>query len=350
MSESPAIEAVDVSKSFRGTRAVARATIAVERGQLVAIVGPSGSGKTTLLRILAGFEAPDEGTVSIAGRVVAGPGVWEEPELRRVGMVFQDGALFPHLTVQKNVEFGNPRPGRVEECLALVGLEHRAASYPHELSGGERQRVALARALAPEPEVVLLDEPFASLDTGLRISLREEVASILRAAGASALLITHDQQEALSLADVVAVMRDGAIEQIGRPEAVYARPVSRWVAEFLGDAHVMPGTAADGVVTCELGTVPAPGAPSGPIELVVRPESLTVLAGSAATNGGGRARVVARAYYGHEQVTTLELTSGRRLRSRSVGAADWQVGDEVHVAVTGPISVLAPSAEAQDSH
>ncbi len=355
MSQPPAIEAVDVSKSFRGTRAVAKATIAVERGQLVAIVGPSGSGKTTLLRILAGFEAPDEGTVAIAGRTVAGPGVWEEPERRRVGMVFQDGALFPHLTVARNVEFGNPRPGRVEECLALVGLAHRAASYPHELSGGERQRVALARALAPEPEVVLLDEPFASLDTGLRVSLREEVASILREAGASALLITHDQQEALSLADVVAVMRDGAIEQVGEPEAVYARPTSRWVAEFLGDAHVMPGTSAGGLVTCELGTVSAPDAPPGVVDVVIRPESLTLTtAPGAGTNGVARARVVARAYYGHEQLTTLELASGRRLRSRTVGTADWHVGDEVHVAVTGPVSVLAPSVapgvEAQDSH
>ena len=183
-----AIDAVDVSKAFGGTRAVAGATVAVEQGQLVALLGPSGSGKTTLLRVIAGFEVPDAGTVAIGGRTVAGDGVWEEPERRRIGMVFQDGALFPHLTVAGNVGFGDAGPGRVDECLALVGLADRSGSYPHELSGGERQRVALARALAPEPEVVLLDEPFASLDAGLRATLREEVAAILREAGASALV------------------------------------------------------------------------------------------------------------------------------------------------------------------
>ena len=209
VTSAPAIRATDIRKAFGRTTAVDDASLEVGHGELVALLGPSGSGKTTLLRVIAGFEAPDAGTVEVGGRVVAGPGVWEEPDRRRVGMVFQDGALFPHLTVGANVAFGEPADGRVEECLALVGLADRARSYPHELSGGERQRVALARALATDPEVVLLDEPFASLDAGLRESLREEVVAILRAAGASALLVTHDQQEALSLADQVVVMRDG---------------------------------------------------------------------------------------------------------------------------------------------
>ena len=168
--------------------------------------------------MIAGFERPDAGAVRVGGLEVTGPGTWVEPERRRVGMVFQQGALFPHLTVEGNVGFGTSRPERVGECLRLVALEDRAGSFPHELSGGERQRVALARALAPDPEVVLLDEPFAALDAGLRQALREEVASILRAAGTSALLVTHDQAEALSLADTVAVMRAGRIEQVGTPE------------------------------------------------------------------------------------------------------------------------------------
>src|ERR671917_1092566 len=254
-----AIHAMDIRKAFGSSRAVAGATLQVKQGELVALLGPSGSGKTTLLRVVAGFEVPDTGTVWIGGRQVAGEGVWEEPDRRRIGMVFQDGALFPHLTIAGNLAFAGPRPGRAQECLELVGLASRAASYPHELSGGERQRIALARALAADPDVVLLDEPFAALDEGLRVSLREDVAAIMRTAGASALLVTHNQQEALSLADVVAVMRDGRIEQVGAPREIYERPVSRWVAEFLGDADAVPGSVSGDVIATELGSFPAPG-------------------------------------------------------------------------------------------
>ena len=313
------------------------------QGELVALLGPSGSGKTTLLRIIAGFETPDAGTVAIGGRLVAGDGVWEEPERRRIGMVFQDGALFPHLTVAGNVGFGDAGPGRVDECLALVGLTDRSGSYPHELSGGERQRVALARALAPEPDVVLLDEPFASLDAGLRATLREEVAAILRKAGASALFVTHDQQEALSLADVVVVMRDGHVEQTGTPEDVYGAPTSRWIAEFLGDAKVLPGTAANGVVECELGSFPTERAFVGAVDVVVRPELLSISAANGSDGAGGAgvpARVVDRSYFGHDQVVELQLRSGEHVRSRSVGTTRWQPGDEVRVAVSGPVSVI----------
>ena len=252
-----AIEALDVEKSFGPNRAVRGATLRVRKGELVALLGPSGSGKTTLLRLIAGFEVPDAGRVCIGGREVAGAAAWVEPDRRRLGMVFQDGALFPHLTVAANLAFGRPRRGRAQECLELVGLAGRSSSYPHELSGGERQRVALARALAADPEAMLLDEPFAALDEGLRVGLRAEVARVLRAAGASTLLVTHNQQEALSLADQVAVLRDGRIEQVGPPEEIYDRPVNRWVAEFLGDADVLPGTAADGTVRTELGRFPA---------------------------------------------------------------------------------------------
>ncbi len=335
-----AIDAAGVERAFGTTRAVAGASVRVEHGQLVALLGPSGSGKTTLLRAIAGFEVPDAGTIRIGERLVAGDGAWEEPDRRRIGMVFQDGALFPHLTVGGNVGFGGPQTGRIEECLELVGLADRAKDYPHELSGGERQRVALARALAPDPEVVLLDEPFASLDAGLRETLREEVAAILRAAGASALLVTHDQEEALSLADVVAVMREGRIEQFGTPEEIYGRPASRWLAEFLGDADVVPGRAAEGVVDCELGRFPADRALTGAVEVLLRPESVSIGA-TAAREDAIEGLVVGRSFYGHDQLVRLDLPSGLRLRSRSLGFPAWHPGDRVRVWVDGPVNVLA---------
>jgi iron(III) transport system ATP-binding protein len=336
----PAIDARGVDKRFGGTRAVDGATLTVPEGELVALLGPSGSGKTTLLRVIAGFEEPDAGRVAIAGRPVAGDGAWVEPEHRRIGMVFQDGALFPHLTVERNVAFGASRRERVAECLQLVGLSGRAASYPHELSGGERQRVALARALAADPEVVLLDEPFASLDAGLRDALRAEVTGILRAAGTSALLVTHDQAEALSLAGTVAVMREGRIEQVGTPEEIYERPQSRWVAEFLGEADVIPGTASQGMVECELGRFGAAPELAGRVSVVIRPESVAI--GSGPASGPAEGVVVARSFYGHDQLVHVELPSGLRLRSRRLGFPAWHPGDRVRIWIDGPVSAVEP--------
>jgi iron(III) transport system ATP-binding protein len=336
-----AIDARGVEKAFGPTRAVAGASLRVREGELVALLGPSGSGKTTFLRTIAGFETLDAGTVAIAGRAVAGAGTWVEPEDRRIGMVFQDGALFPHLTVEGNVAFGASSPARVGECLALVGLAGRGRSYPHELSGGERQRVALARALAADPDVVLLDEPFAALDAGLRESLRAEVAAILREAGTAALLITHDQAEALSLARTVAVMRDGRVEQVGTPEEIYERPATRWVAEFLGEADVLPGTAAGGLAECELGRFGVPPHLAGDIELVVRPESVAI-GHAAAHHSAAEAVVVSRSFYGHDQLVQLALPSGLTLRSRRLGFPAWHPGDRVRVWIDGPVSALAP--------
>ena len=340
-----AIEATGLVRAFGGRRAVDGVDLVLEEGGFLAVLGPSGSGKTTLLRLIAGFEVPDAGQVAVGGQVVAGPGVWCEPDRRRIGMVFQDGALFPHLTVADNLAFGRPRAGRVVECLELVGLADRGSAYPHELSGGERQRVALARALAADPAVVLLDEPFTALDESLRVELREEVARILRAAGASALLVTHSQQEALSLADVVVVLRDGRVAQVGAPEDVYGAPTDRWVAEFLGEADVVPGRAADGIVDSELGRFPAAAGLHGAVGIVLRPERVALVTddgnGVVDDTGGSPARVLRRSYFGHDQLVQVELPSGTRLRSRTEGSVPWRPGDAVRVRVREPVVVLA---------
>ena len=341
----PAIAVTGAVKSFGERRAVDGASLRVERGQLAALVGPSGSGKTTVLRMIAGFERPDAGTVEIDGRLVAGGGAWVEPERRRVGMVFQAGALFPHLDVAGNVGFGATGRERVGESLELVGLADRADSFPHELSGGERQRVALARALAADPDVVLLDEPFAALDASLREELRAEVAVVLRTAGVSGLLVTHDQEEALSLAESVAVMRAGRIEQVGTPEEIYARPASRWVAEFLGEADVLAGNATGGVVECELGRFGAGDGLSGPVDVVIRPEWVALDGAGGANGSVAEATVIDRAFFGHDHLVHLELGSGARLRSRRLGAPAWRPGDRVGVRIDGPVSALARNGE-----
>jgi len=240
-----------VTKHFGEVAAVDSASLCVARGEIVALLGPSGCGKTTLLRLIAGFERPDGGSVTVDGRLVASPAAWIAPEARRVGMVFQDYALFPHLTVAGNVGFGLPRrtrAGRVPELLAIVGLDGLERRYPHELSGGQQQRVALARALAPSPELVLLDEPWSNVDPFLRESLRAEVAEIIRPLGVTVLLVTHDREEAFTLADRIALMRDGSVVQEGTAEELYFAPATRWAAEFVGAANVLSGRIVAGRV------------------------------------------------------------------------------------------------------
>jgi len=304
-----------LAKSFGPTRALDGLDLTVPAGALAAVLGASGCGKTTLLRLVAGFERPDSGTVAIDDRVVAGPGVLVPPERRRVGVVPQEGALFPHLTVGRNVGFGLRRAarecGRVDEVLELVGLAGFAGRMPAELSGGQQQRVALARALAPEPALVLLDEPFSALDTSLRAAVREEVRAVLKAAGATALLVTHDQQEALSVADLVAVMRAGRVVQAAPPADLYRTPADVEVARFLGDVIEIPAKVENGRVCTALGEMAIrAGARSGDAGTVVlRPEQIEI---HTTRSGAVPARVTGTVFYGHDALVQLELPGDGR--------------------------------------
>jgi iron(III) transport system ATP-binding protein len=339
----PALQCAGLVKRFGDHVVVAGLDLLARRGELVALLGPSGCGKTTTLRLIAGFEPQDAGTIEIGGRLVAGPepGRGEPPERRRVGMVFQDYALFPHLTVGKNVAFGLPRGGdraaTVRQALATVGLDDFAERMPHVLSGGQQQRVALARALAPGPEVVLLDEPFSNLDAELRAQVRLEVRQILAEAGATAVLVTHDQEEALSLADRVAVMFDGRVVQAASPEELYHRPVSRQVAAFVGDAQFLPGEGRGRRVATELGELPAIGTVEGPVEVMLRPEALRLTPASDAEGHAPNATVQHRLFFGHDQLMTLRLDTGRSLRARLGSYGGIRPGDRVHVGVRGAV-------------
>jgi iron(III) transport system ATP-binding protein len=308
---------------------------------MTALVGPSGCGKTTALRIIAGFERPDSGTVVIDGEVIAGDQVFLAPEKRGIGVVFQDYALFPHLTAAGNVGYAlgrRPDPARVSIALARVGLTGLADRYPHELSGGEQQRVALARVLIAEPRIVLLDEPFSNLDAALRIQMRREVKQLLDEVGVTSVLVTHDQEEALAMADRIAVMNKGRIEQTGDPRDVYMRPSGGWVARFLGEVNSVPGFASAGVCQCELGQVPTPGAPDGPVELLVRPESLSL----SPEETGLPVRVLSSEFFGPTELVTVATTTGTVLRVRQIGFGCQPEGGGAGLVLSGPVSAVAP--------
>ena len=326
------VEVSGISRSFGLTRAVDDVTLEVQTGEIFGVLGPSGCGKTTLLRLIAGFERPETGTVTVGGTLVAGDGTWVSPERRRIGMVFQDYALFPHLTVERNVGFGVPRGAGADtqRALELVGLQHKADRHPHELSGGERQRVALARALAPGPEIVLLDEPFSNLDATLRADLRREVELILRDADTSAILVTHDQEEALSLADRLALMREGRIVQVGAPEEVYAQPSERWAAQFVGEVNVLPGVLRGDAVHTEIGSFdlasPAGGDAQGSVHVAVRPEQLEFRQGREPN-----AEVVEREFRGHDVLYRLRHRAGRTLLVQLSSLELYEPGQRVYV-------------------
>lgn len=287
------------TKRFGDVTAVEAAFLCVERGEVVALLGPSGCGKTTLLRLIAGFERPDSGAIEVAGRRVADGMAWIPPERRRIGMVFQDYALFPHLTVAENIGFGlqrRVRADRVGELLDIVALHGLGRRYPHELSGGQQQRVALARALAPAPEVILLDEPWSNVDPFLRESLRGEVTEIIRPLGVTVVLVTHDREEAFSLADRIALMRDGTVVQEGTSEEIYFAPDSRWAAEFVGAGNLLTGRVVGGLVETPIGAFPANGASNARVaEVLIRPELVGL-----EVDPAGEAEVVGREFRGHD--------------------------------------------------
>lgn len=344
------LRVTSLTKSFDGQPVLHGVDLSVERGTLLALLGPSGSGKTTLLRVLCGFERADGGTVEIDGVRVAGPGVHVPSEARRIGYVPQEGALFPHLSVADNIVFGLPRQQRraryrVDELLALVGLP---AAYgdrpPQALSGGQQQRVALARALAPSPSLVMLDEPFSSLDAALRIETREAVANALAATGATAVLVTHDQAEALSLGHEVAVLWRGRLVQTDSPEAVYRRPVSRELASFVGDAVIVHGSidrANSKRVICEFGTLPIACAMTTndvDVDVMIRPEQIRIVSVPRGEGDGVEAVVEKVVFYGHDASVMLRSVSGTRgVQIRVAGHSHPRVGERIALSVEGDV-------------
>lgn len=326
--------------------------LSVDSGEFIAVLGSSGSGKTTLLRVLAGFLTPIHGSVSFGDHQVSGPGVWVPPEKRRVGIVPQEGALFPHLDVQKNVGFGLDNSAqskdRVREVLTMVGMNDFAGARPQELSGGQQQRVALARALAPRPDVLLLDEPFSALDAGLRATLRTEVRGLLTALGTTSIMVTHDQEEALSIADKVAVMRNGQLVQMSEPASLYQDPADIETARFVGDSVELPATYSGGdSVHTPLGTVRIRGSipvNAGSLTAVLRPEQLVLVdprpVGGAVTQGGLGA-VNGVTYHGHDSLVHITLISGESLSVRVPGESTVSLGENVRVIPTGPASIYS---------
>ena len=334
-------------KAFGPHSVLADVDLEVPAGSLTAILGPSGSGKTTLLRLMAGFERPDAGTIGIGGVMVDGPGGYVAPERRRIGYVPQEGSLFPHLTVAGNVGFGltarDRRGGKVDAMLERVDLGGFGRRYPHQLSGGQQQRVALARALAIEPAVVLLDEPFASLDARLRAGVRADVQEIFRRAGTTAVLVTHDQDEALSTANRVAVLRDGKIAQCAPPEELY-RQADAALAGFVGDANLLEGVLADGVVMTMLGPLPldpaaatlGPSGVAGRVTVLVRPEQIDL----GPNEDGVTARVTSYRYHGHNAVLYLQpgnAVEARPIVVRMAGGPHRPVGSAVTLRARGPV-------------
>jgi iron(III) transport system ATP-binding protein len=342
----PAVSVADVGKSFGAAEVLHGVSLAVAPGEVVALLGPSGCGKTTLLRIIAGLERPDGGSVSIAGRPVAGGGVWVPPEKRQVGMVFQDWALFPHMTVERNVGYGigkrvPERDTRIAEALDLVGLAGLGDRMPGTLSGGQQQRVALARALAPRPAVLLLDEPFSNLDTALRVQVRAEVHALLAELGVTSVFVTHDQDEAFVLGDHVAVMSEGRIVQAAPPAELYARPATPWVAGFVGDANLLDGDAHGDQADTPVGAVPLDRPASGPVQVLVRPESLRL-----AIDGdrGAGATVEITEYYGHDTLYVVRTDGGVQVRVRAGSVPVAGRGDHVSLTYAGPpTTAFAPT-------
>jgi iron(III) transport system ATP-binding protein len=342
----PAFVRLDsVSKNFETTKAISNLTVEIGKGDFFSLLGPSGCGKTTTLRLIAGLERPDAGTIAIGGEVVASPGTWIAPEKRGIGIVFQDYALFPHMTVAQNVAFGLHGCGRAqikartEELIELTGMKGLFGRYPHELSGGQRQRVALARSLAPNPRVILLDEPFSNLDADLREELRWETKRILKEQGATTILVTHDQEEAFSLSDRVGVLRNGKLEQLGSPEEIYHRPCNKFVADFVGKADFIDGIAEGAIVHSTFGSFPLDGCYPGTkqVELMIRPDDVRFT-----PNAAGQAMIIESRFLGASVLYRLQFADGRIINAIRHSVKSVPVGSRVHVTVDAKHIVIFP--------
>jgi|TARA_B100001939_G_scaffold217737_1_gene187352 iron(III) transport system ATP-binding protein len=325
------IRARSVTKSYGSEIVLSDFNLDVWNGSIVGILGISGSGKTTALRLLAGFDKPDSGIIEMRNRVISSEDTFLPPEERNVGMVFQDYALFPHLNVEKNISFGLSRDeiksGRLEEVLSMCNLETYRNKFPQELSGGQQQRVSLARALAPKPEVILLDEPFTSLDAHMARDLREEVVSLLRQTETTAIIVTHDQEEALSVCDVVSVLENGSVIQSATPQEIYLNPVSQTVANSVGDPNILKGFSVDGRVETSLGTFVT--AYNGALDVSIRPECIELLLDSE-----GSYVVKECTFYGHDQVISFQNSKGEVFRARSLPNTIYEAGDKVNINIS----------------
>lgn len=330
------VDVSGVDKSFDGTPVLRAIGLHVDPGESLALLGPSGCGKTTLLRLIAGLERPDRGTITIGNTVMASPDTWVPPEKRHVGMVFQEWALFPHLTVGRNVGYGLPRADRdgprVNEALDMVGLTDLVDRMPSTLSGGQQQRVALARAIAPRPSVLLLDEPFSNLDSALRAGVRTEVHRLLTDLGITSIFVTHDQEEAFVLGDRVAVMRDGQIEQVATPFQLYRNPSSSWAAAFVGDVNLLRADATGLNASTAIGIVALLSEHRGDVEVLLRPEDLRITPGGTATVAGAE-------FFGHDMMIAIELAAGEVIAVRTAANAGFQTGDSVTVSYAGEPAV-----------
>ena len=343
------LRVVDVHKTFGGTKVLHGIDLSIESGRSLSLLGPSGCGKTTLMRIVAGLEIADSGEVHVGERLLAGPGVNVAPESRRIGLLGQERSLFPHLSVGGNVAYGlgrSPdRAARVREVLDMVDLAGFEKRMPDSLSGGQQQRVAIARALAPRPRMLLLDEPFQALDVQLRIELQAEVRALLGALGATAVIVTHDQDEAFVMGDEVAVMQQGHIRQRGTPAEVYGRPASPWVASFVGDANFVPGIGSGSTVATPLGNLATCCPVSGQVAVLVRPSHLRLAAPAA---GGTReasatGQVQAMRFYGHATECRVQVGDTVFL-ARSDRMPSVRVGDDVALRYEGPPAVAYPAS------
>lgn len=342
MTQAPAVELRGVTKSFgENTAAVREISLTLNAGEILVLLGASGCGKSTTLRLIAGLETPDSGEIWLDGHRVAGKNTWLPPEKRKVGMVFQDYALFPHLTAAQNIAFplhGLPRDerrARVTDLLERTGLGRLAERFPHQLSGGEQQRVAVARALASQPTVLLLDEPFSNLDAVLRRELRDDITRTLRSAGAASMIVTHDREEALVLADRVAIIERGQIMQVDTPRAIYQQPTSKDVALFMGEANFIPATASGRDADTPLGRVPLYHPMQGSVSVMVRPEMLYIFPASAGSGHGHDGIVSDIQYFGHDQIVHIQLANGTALNARTWPRADLKVNTPVSVQIQG---------------